>query len=139
MPRDIDVIPGATPTLRRRISAKTIRSTRSKCWTWSGTFRKHRTGTRPCIHIGGRGSGNKTVARILLALRDRVCLAERAELEAGHLCGNHWCVNPRHLVWQTRSENERMKAYHRSEQRDRDAYRSFAAEVEALASAPEEP
>jgi hypothetical protein len=26
--------------------------------------------------------------------------------EAAHSCGNHSCVNPRHLAWKTRSENQ---------------------------------
>lgn len=26
--------------------------------------------------------------------------------EAAHICGNHFCVNPRHLAWKTRKENQ---------------------------------
>jgi len=27
------------------------------------------------------------------------------DLEASHLCNHNWCVNPNHLLWETRGEN----------------------------------
>ncbi len=78
----------------------------------------------------GYDAGVINVARILLALADRVPLSERRELHAGHVCGNYWCVNVRHLRWQTASENERMKREHR----DRS---EFFEAVDDLASEPE--
>ena len=32
--------------------------------------------------------------------------------DAAHECGNHWCVNPRHLTWKTRVENMHDKKRH---------------------------
>lgn len=95
--------------------------------------RKRGGARRPKIQIGGRGSRVLTVARILLVIRDRVSILEREreKLEAGHTCGNYWCVNVRHLIWQTRSENESMKAEHR-------AYAEFADDVEAISTADAE-
>ena len=35
-----------------------------------------------------------------------------ANLDAAHICGNHNCVNPRHLRWATRKENCADKVMH---------------------------
>lgn len=127
-----DLIPGASSSLRRRLRAKVLKPHgRSGCWLWTGAKSKKRDGAlRPVIRVGGKGSRVVLVARIVLVLKDRVCLIARdyALLEAGHLCHNHGCVNPRHLMWQTRIENEHAKAEHR-------AYTAFAAAVDELAEA----
>lgn len=34
------------------------------------------------------------------------------DMQAGHLCGNRLCCNPRHLRWVTRQENEADKLAH---------------------------
>jgi hypothetical protein len=131
VPKDVDVIPGATSTLRRRLYAKVLRTRRHECWRWSGKHAKKRDGAlRPAIMVGRRGSRTMTVARVLLALRDRVSLDLRTELEAGHTCGHHWCINVRHLVWQTRWENEAMKSEHRR-------WREFSQAVDELAETAE--
>jgi hypothetical protein len=131
--RTVNLILGATSTLRRRIRAKTERAGRNACWRWTGATARKRDGAkRPKIQIGGVGSRVVTVARLLLCLRDGVRLAERdaAKLEAGHSCYNFWCVNPRHLTWQTRIENENAK-------HEYDSFEDFAREVDELAAQPE--
>lgn len=126
--RTVDLIAGATSTLRRRIRAKTLRGRRNECWGWTGgTARKRDGARRPKIQVGGRGSRTILVARVLLALKDRVPLTLRAGLEAGHRCHHFWCVNPRHLQWQTRIENEHAK-------QEYDDYCDFAAAVDELAA-----
>lgn len=125
------IIAGATPSLRRRIAAKTQTPGRGRrgCWIWIGGYSEKRRGQRrPVIQVGRRGTPMQLVTRIMLAITDRVPLAARsaAKLEAGHTCGDIRCVNPRHLVWQTRTENEREKA-------DRRAYETVARAVDALA------
>lgn len=87
--------------------------------------RKRDGALRPVIRVGGRGSPIVHVARVLLALRDRVPLWQRTGLEAGHRCHRFWCVNPRHLEWQTSSENEAAK-------QEFDSYEEFATAVDAL-------
>ena len=126
-----ELIPGATSTLRRRIAAKILRPDgRHGCWRWTGgTARKRDGAERPKVRVGGRGSRTILVARVLLVLRDRVPLWRREadKLEAGHSCNHFWCVNPRHLVWQTRVENENAK-------HEFDDYCDFAAAVDELAA-----
>jgi hypothetical protein len=128
--RTARLIAGATSTLRQRIFAKIVRLPgRNACWQWTGgTARKRDGAKRPKIQVGGRGSRTILVARVLLCLRDGVPLAERdaAKLEAGHVCHRHWCVNPRHLEWQTRIENEHAK-------QEYDDYCDFAQTVDELA------
>jgi hypothetical protein len=123
-----ELIPGASGSLRRRIRAKVVKPHgRSGCWLWTGAKSKKRDGAlRPVIRAGGKGSRLLLVARVVLALKDRVSLTLRAGLEAGHICHNHGCVNPRHLMWQTRLENEEAK-------HEYDAYCDFAAAVDDLA------
>lgn len=52
---------------------------------------------------------------------------DAAKLEAGHTCHHYWCVNERHLTWQTRVENEESK-------QEFDDYSDFAAAVDALSA-----
>lgn len=130
MPRDVDLIPGATSTLRRRLFAKIARTrSRRECWAWTGKTVKKRGGVRPAIQVGGRGTRTISVARILLVLKDRVPLSERdaARLEGGHKCGRYWCVNQSHLEWIDRGGNEDAKAEYD------EGYEQFSADVEALA------
>lgn len=80
------------------------------CWPWTGALSKKRRGYRPNMQIGGRRSPNVNPAHL-------VCAAFRGpkptpEHEVGHTCPegeNPRCVNPRHLRWMTRRENERSK------------------------------
>jgi hypothetical protein len=135
MPTDVELIIGASPTLRARIFAKIIRGpSRDACYTWRGKFTRKRGSKRPAICIGGRRPDGRrprviTVARLLLVLRDRVPLhlREAEELEAGHRCRNAECVNVRHLRWQTRSENEESKS-------EFEAFEAFAEAVDIAAA-----
>lgn len=81
------------------------------CWLWRGAHSLKRRGhKRPVIQTAGRGSKVALVARIMCEWRNGPP-PSRAH-EAGHICPdgeNHRCVNPRHLVWMTRSENELHK------------------------------
>jgi hypothetical protein len=122
------LIVGATPSLRRRIYAKIVRPSRRACWRWTGATARKRDGAkRPQVRVGGRGSRVIVVARVLLSLRDRIPLIDRYGLEAGHTCHHYWCVNPRHLEWQTRVQNEEAK-------QEFDDYCDFAQAVDDLAS-----
>jgi len=40
-----------------------------------------------------------------------------SNMDAAHSCGNKTCVNPRHLRWASRSENERDKRLHERDNR----------------------
>jgi hypothetical protein len=105
-----DLIIGATSTLRARLWAKIVKRKRRQCWQWSGSTSLKRGGARrPKMRVGGKRSRTIVVARILLSLKDRVPLHLRDGLEAGHRCGNFWCVNPSHLEWVGRFENEDAK------------------------------
>jgi hypothetical protein len=127
--RVAQLIVGATSTLRRRMRAKTVRPSRRGCWSWTGATSKKRDGARrPAIQVGGRGSRVVLVARLALALKDGVPLERRVGVEAGHRCHQHWCVNPAHLEWQTRGENEDAK-------QEYDDYCDFAGTVDELAAA----
>lgn len=126
-----DLIPGASVTLPARITVKVVELCAGACGchAWTGATAQKRDGVRrPKVRVGGRGSRVVLVARLVLVLKDRVPLWRREleRLEAGHTCGHFWCVNPEHLTWQTRIENEREK-------QERDDYEDFAAAVDELA------
>lgn len=82
---------------------------------WTGAKSQKRRGQlRPVIQEGARGSRVLNVARFLCEVMNGP--APTAEHEAGHTCPegeNDLCVNPRHLVWMTRTENEQWKQAHR--------------------------
>jgi hypothetical protein len=68
--------------------------------------------------VGSHGYGqfNNGSCRPSLAHR-YICLKfhgipSRPTMEAAHSCGNKTCVNPRHLRWASRSENEHDKRLH---------------------------
>lgn len=44
--RTVDLIIGATSTLRARIRSKTVRGTRRQCWRWTGATARKRDGAR---------------------------------------------------------------------------------------------
>lgn len=81
------------------------------CWIWHGALSQKRRGDRrPVIQVAGRGSKIALVARLVCEWYQGPPPSD--EHEAGHTCPdgeNNLCVNPRHLRWMTRSENEQVK------------------------------
>lgn len=85
------------------------------CWNWTGAkSQKRRRGGRqlfrPVIQLAGRGSRVVNVARLVCEWFQGP--APNALYEAGHTCPdgeNELCINPDHLRWMTRDENERWK------------------------------
>lgn len=107
--KDVDLIPTASSTIRRRVYAKILWAPgRLACRSWGGAHSQKKSGPRPVIRAGGKGSKVVLVSRVLLALFDRVPLAMRdlEGLRACHSCGHGWCVNRRHLSWKDQSDNE---------------------------------
>jgi hypothetical protein len=89
------------------------------CWNWQGAkSQKRRRGCRqmyrPVIQLAGRGSKVVNVARLVTEWFQGP--APNSTYEAGHTCPegeNELCINPDHLIWMTREENERYKHEHR--------------------------
>lgn len=81
-----------------------------QCWPWTGSMSKKRRGRRPIIRLGAASDGHVLVTR-------QVCtwyqgLPPTPAHEAGHTCPGGErsdCVNPQHLQWMTREENEQWK------------------------------
>lgn len=83
-----------------------------ECWLWTGAKSKKRRGqVRPVVQIG-------TMAHPKVVLVSRLVCEwyngppPTPEHEAGHTCplGERClCINPHHLTWQTREENENYK------------------------------
>lgn len=97
-------------TLLGRIVAKLVEDPVTGCWNWTGAFSLKRRGMRPVIQLGGRGTRVVLVARLLLTWYAGPPPTDQHE--AGHTCPhgeNSRCVNPGHLAWQTRIENEQQK------------------------------
>ena len=100
--------------LWERVWSKTRQDPGSDCIFWTGATSKKRRGQRrPYIQIGRRGSPVVNVARL-------VCYWFHGEppdgYEAGHTCPQGeqcLCINPDHLAWQTREENEQLKQGYR--------------------------
>lgn len=79
------------------------------CWTWMGAkSKKRRGGIYGAIQLGGRKSK-------IVGVHWLVCSwfhgPPAPGMEAGHTCPqpNSLCVNPNHLRWMTRTENEAWK------------------------------
>jgi hypothetical protein len=103
-------IEDGSPTLLARVLAKVVEDPVTGCSNWIGAFSKKRRGMRPVIQLGGRGTRVVLVTRLVLTWYAGPPPTDRHE--AGHICPhgeNSRCVNPAHLVWQTREENEAQK------------------------------
>lgn len=99
-----------TRTLLGRVVEKIVEDRVTGCWLWGGACVKSRRGRRPVVQLGGRGSRVVLVARLLLTWYAGPPPSDLHE--AGHTCPdgeNSLCVNPGHLAWQTREENEAHK------------------------------
>lgn len=75
------------------------------CWLWIGTTRRHGGGHRPAICIRDeRGPRQQNAARVMCEIIHGP--APTPTHEASHLCEDEWlCVNPDHLIWETKQEN----------------------------------
>lgn len=54
-----------SPTLRARVAART-RVLETGCHEWTGAYSLKRRGSRPVVHLGGRGTRVVLVARLVL-------------------------------------------------------------------------
>lgn len=85
------------------------------CWGWVGAKSLKRNGKRGVIRVGGRQGRIVSAARVGLMLRLKLRFADPVwwTLEVCHRCGNGGgkvdCVNPKHLRFGTRVENEHDK------------------------------
>lgn len=95
--------------LEERFHAKVDRSGGpDACWPWAGaktTAKRTAGGKRGHIRIGGGRSEHIKAHRLALILEDGKDRGEK--WEAGHLCDNPLCCNPKHLMWMTRKQNAR--------------------------------
>lgn len=89
-------------------SKVTLHDDLDACILWRGALSLKRLGRRsPVIHDEGK---TKSVARIVCTWFHGAPYTEGHE--AGHTCPNGenaLCINPRHLRWMTREENEQYK------------------------------
>lgn len=93
------------------------------CWTWFGTVRRHAGGDRPavCMRVQGKPRLHNA-ARVVCELIHGP--APTPMHEASHLCDDNWlCINPDHLIWETKKENLQR----------RDARRQRAVEADLFA------
>ena len=99
-----------SPGLFRRVVAKIQIDPLSGCHIWTGAYSLKRRWHRPVIHLSGRGSRVVQVARLVLEWKAGPPPSPLHE--AGHTCPggeDSRCVNPDHLAWHTRVENEHQK------------------------------
>ena len=99
----------ATPTLPERVLRRLDASAGpDACWRWlGGTARKRDGSLRPKVAQGPARGRTLSVARVILCMLDGSTLQSHAREEVRHVrCRNHWCINPRHLAWGTRTQNE---------------------------------
>lgn len=103
-----------TPLWVRVWTKVTIRA-KHECWNWTGAYAsKRKRGDwqmrRPSVRIGGRTTKATNPARLICEWFHGP--PPSPVHEAGHTCPNgenECCVNPDHLKWMTREENERYK------------------------------
>jgi hypothetical protein len=73
----------------------------SGCYLWLGKL-----GPRPQIRVGGRKGKHRLAVNVFCEEVKGPC---PDGLEHSHTCSNGLCVNPDHVVYETRSENEMRK------------------------------
>lgn len=90
------------------------------CWTWTGPTRHHGGGDRPAIsvHVPGKGTRNFNAARVMCEqIHGPAPDTETVRHEASHLCHSNWlCVNPDHLMWETKRQNIARRGKHHEDQ-----------------------
>lgn len=113
--------------LRARWLAKVKAEDKRKpngCWRWIGAKSLKRNGKRGVMRVGGRQGRIVSAARVGLVLHTGESFAPGAwhwALEMLHHCGKGGgrvdCVNPHHLRFGTRVENEQDKQRHKAKGR----------------------
>lgn len=108
-------MPGKRAPLWVRFWTKVERRTNG-CWIWVGAYGKRRSGARTGrLRTAGRNSAFVSPHRQVLTWA--VGPPPTPDHEAAHRCPdgeNSLCVNPAHLYWATRIENEHDKRLWRS-------------------------
>jgi hypothetical protein len=103
--------------LWERVWAKVETGQPGECWPWRGARSRNRNSRRPVISLGPRRDGRRPVARVARLICEWANgPAPTPFHEAGHTCPNgerSECVNPFHLAWMTRHENEQHKQTYR--------------------------
>lgn len=98
-----------TDALAARVAAKVRVDPVTGCHCWTGAVSTTRRGHRPIMCI----RAIKRVVRVARLVLEWKSGPPPSELhEAGHTCPkgeNELCVNPEHLEWMTREENEAHK------------------------------
>jgi hypothetical protein len=79
------------------------------CWHWIGPTRRHGGGRRPALSMRVPGGGQSTSPKQRNACRVMCEVIHGPPpdgAEASHLCDENWCcVNPDHLIWESKQEN----------------------------------
>lgn len=105
--------------LNRAVASKT-----DDCILWP--YQESPTG-RPRMHFRGK---SVNTARAVCILAHGEPAGDKNE--AAHLCGNRLCVNPRHIRWATRRENEEDKLAHGTRLRGSDLTQAKLTEDQVL-------
>lgn len=98
-----------TDALTQRIESRIIADPRTECHLWTGAKATTRRGFRPIMRLRVIGRVIR-VARLVLEWKEGPPPSPLHE--AGHTCPHgeqELCVNPNHLTWMTREENEQWK------------------------------
>lgn len=85
--------------VRAALEAKT-----DDCIVWP--FAKHDSTGYGMINVNGRCS------RTHIVVCESVHKRPQGKYEVAHSCGNRPCINPKHLSWKTRSENQMDRVMH---------------------------
>jgi hypothetical protein len=77
-----------------------------ECWCWIGPKRRHGGGHRPAVSMRVPGKAHPLQRNACRVMCELVHGPAPEGHEASHLCDDEWCcVNPDHLMWETKREN----------------------------------